>query len=176
MSVLRTVALSTNSVAQSVDPLLQQQFLTLSPANPGFPGAYDSSAAHGQHASQNGAHGLGASSGAMLGSTMHDPFGPSPSSSYPYDSLSFGHMDTTGSGTSGMVGFGDFANGTTSGPGGHYASFVPPEDMSTAIPEESIPREITPVVDTEMPPSDVIGSTESNTSRGTEAKVKTENA
>ncbi len=173
MSVLRTVALSTNSVAQSVDPLLQQQFLTLSPANSGFTGAFDTSASHGQHTTQNGAHGLGVPSGAMLGSTIHDPFGASPSSSYPYDSLSFGHMDTAGSGPSGMGGFGDFANGTTSGPSGHYSAFAPPEDLSTGIPEENIPREITPIVDTEMPPSDAVGSTENC---GVETKVKTENA
>ncbi|KAF8341398.1 uncharacterized protein EI90DRAFT_3116538 [Cantharellus anzutake] len=179
LSVLRTVALSTNSVAQSVDPLLQQQFLTLSPANTGFTGGLDNSATNGgQHVAHNG---LGGPHGNLLASAMHDPFGPSPSSSYPYDSLGFGHMDTTGSGpggASGLAGFGDFTNGTTAGAGAHYATFAPPEDMSTAIPEENIPREITPIVDTDMPPSDggVPSSKNSvdNSAGGEITQVKTE--
>jgi len=70
LTVLRTVALSTNSVAASVEPVMQQQFFTLSPlaGQDGFPGALDR-AAHSLMATHT------PTTTSML-AALNDPFPP----------------------------------------------------------------------------------------------------
>ncbi|KAF8709020.1 RFX DNA-binding domain, partial [Rhizoctonia solani] len=124
LNVLRTVALSTNSVAASVEPVIQQQFFTMADqdtlAPPDFANAMDSRM-------QN--H-LTPTTSSML-AALNDSFPASLDASAsafhhngPYDNMGFGQSsqnDLTN------PGFGDFA-----GPSGF--------DMASAFSQESVPH------------------------------------
>ncbi|CAL1700597.1 unnamed protein product [Somion occarium] len=93
LNVLRSVALSTNSVAASVEPMMQSQYLTLSPM-PGqesFPNPLDVRPHHGI-----AAHTPTTSS--MLAALQHDPFPSTSLDSSAFTPDAFGslsYMDTT---------------------------------------------------------------------------------
>ncbi|CAE6392198.1 unnamed protein product [Rhizoctonia solani] len=146
LNVLRTVALSTNSVAASVEPVIQQQFFTMSDqdtlAPPDFANAMDARM-------QN--H-LTPTTSSML-AALNDSFPTSLDASAsafhhsgPYDSMGFGQSSQTDLSN---PGFGDFA-----GPSGF--------DMASAFSQDSVPH----------PPSD--GSPEP--SSAAQEGVKNENS
>lgn len=93
MNVLRSVALSTNSVAASVEPVIQQQFLSLSPGPNQFPGGL------GAHLDPHH-HGLAhtPTTSSML-SALNDPYNnhslESGFHNSSYEPLSFTSMDTS---------------------------------------------------------------------------------
>ncbi|KAF9510815.1 hypothetical protein BS47DRAFT_1373229 [Hydnum rufescens UP504] len=117
LNVLRSVALSTNSVAASVEPVIQQQFLALSPGTSQFASS-NLDPSHVSHQQQAHHHSLDhTSAGILSSSAMHDPFASTSSSShqhsqlvdgsshFPYDPLSFGPMEsTTGGASPGLMG------------------------------------------------------------------------
>jgi regulatory factor X len=85
LNVLRSVALSTNSVAASVEPLMQQQFLSLSPM-PGqeFTGTLDARPTHPHTLIPD----TPTTSSMLAALTATEPFGQNP-----YVSMSYGGMD-----------------------------------------------------------------------------------
>ncbi|KIJ56668.1 hypothetical protein M422DRAFT_149249 [Sphaerobolus stellatus SS14] len=106
LSVLRTVALSTNSVQASVEPVVQHAFFTLSP----MAGQESFSSGLDRPTSGNMSHTPTTSS--ML-AALNDPFpsgtlDPSGTSFNP----SYSYMDTTGSSGQGGMNFGDFVPGS----------------------------------------------------------------
>lgn len=137
LNVLRTVALSTNSVAASVEPVIQQQFFTMSPmdnqdslAPPDFANAMDT---------RMQSH-LTPTTSSML-AALNDSFSTSLDASAsafhhsgPYDNLGFGQSSQPDLSN---PGFGDFASTT----GFDMASFsqdsVPPPPSSHGSPEPS---------------------------------------
>jgi regulatory factor X len=93
VNVLRSVALSTNSVAASVEPVMQQQFFTLSPM--AGQESFNTMDVRPQHLM---AHTPTTSS--MLAALQHDPFpqGPLDSTSSAFNSDAYGslsYMDTS---------------------------------------------------------------------------------
>jgi regulatory factor X, other len=107
LNVLRNVALSTNSVAASVESVIQQQFFSLSPMP-------------GQENFQTGGHSTAMShtptTSSMLAALQHDAFPPSALdpgagafNSDSYASLSF--MDSSTPAESGGMAFHDFSAG-----------------------------------------------------------------
>ncbi|KAK7061726.1 RFX-type winged-helix domain-containing protein [Favolaschia claudopus] len=131
VNVLRSVALSTNSVAASVEPVMQQQFFTLSPmaGQENFPSGPQHMMAHTPTTSS------------MLAALQNDPFpagslGDPSASAFNSDAYGgLGYMDTSASGQDdGGVGvhqsslsFGDF-----SGSGNGFDGFVQDLGMHTA--------------------------------------------
>ncbi|CAE6461602.1 unnamed protein product [Rhizoctonia solani] len=127
LNVLRTVALSTNSVAASVEPVIQQQFFTMSPmgdqdnlAPPDFANAMDT---------RMQSH-LTPTTSSML-AALNDSFPASLDASAsafhhsgPYDNMGFGQSSQTDLTN---PGFGDFT-----GAGGF--------DMASAFSQESVPH------------------------------------
>lgn len=97
--MLRNVALSTNSVAASVEPTMHNQFLALSPGGSQFASSSNSS----NHASINAQLMAHTPTTASMIAAMGDPFGTSGQggSAFAFEPLSFSsHMDgTTGGGT-----------------------------------------------------------------------------
>ncbi|GLB33818.1 putative RFX DNA-binding domain containing protein [Lyophyllum shimeji] len=94
VNVLRSVALSTNSVAASVEPVMQQQFFTLSP----MAGQESFNSLDGRPQQQMMAHTPTTSS--MLAALQNDPFpsGPLDPSSSAFNSDAYGplsYMDTS---------------------------------------------------------------------------------
>jgi len=144
LNVLRSVALSTNSVAASVESVIQQQFFSLSPMP-------------GQESFQTGNPSAAMShtptTSSMLAALQHDAFPPSsldPSSGSfnpdSYASLSF--MDSTGSAEGTGMSFTDFSTGAsastfdmnafTNGDLGIASTDTPDESGSVAAPEPEI--------------------------------------
>jgi regulatory factor X len=118
VNVLRSVALSTNSVAASVEPVIQQQFFTLSP----MAGQENFSSIDVRPQQHMMAHTPTTSS--MLAALQHDPFptGSLDSSASAFNSDAYGslsYMDTTASqddpGHQSGLSFPDF-----SGPGNSF--------------------------------------------------------
>lgn len=95
MNVLRSVALSTNSVAASVEPVIQQQFLALSPGQSQFPNGL---ASHLDPSSHHHALAHTPTTSSML-SALNDSYNTHPLEggfhNSSYDPLSFTSMDTS---------------------------------------------------------------------------------
>ncbi|KAI5124971.1 hypothetical protein M0805_007397 [Coniferiporia weirii] len=102
LNVLRTVALSTNSVAASVEPVIQQQFFTLSPMQ----GQDQFSAGGPAHAILNDTP----TTTSML-AALHDTFGNGSLDAGSADSyMTMGFVDPSASHDAGM--FGEYTTGT----------------------------------------------------------------
>jgi len=125
LNVLRSVALSTNSVAASVEPVMHQQYLTLSPmqGHEPFPNGVDPRSQHVMDQTPT--------SSSMLATINNDPFVAAPMDANgsqfhpnPYASLQYGPMDGSTaaadgllqsmSGVSSGMPFTDFAQGAGS--------------------------------------------------------------
>lgn len=142
VNVLRSVALSTNSVAASVEPMMQQQFFSLSP----MAGQESFSTLEVRPSHQSMAHTPTTSS--MLAALQHDPFpagslDPSPSafSSDAYGSMSYmdtsaPHDDST-SHPSGLS-FPDYVS--VSGNSFDVGAFTPQDLHASATPAASEPE------------------------------------
>jgi regulatory factor X len=131
VNVLRSVALSTNSVAASVEPVMQQQFFTLSPMA-------------GQETFNSGPQHLMAhtpTTSSMLAALQNDPFpagslDPS-SSAFNSDAYgSLGYMDTSANGqddslSAGAVHQSSLSFGDFSGSGNGFDSFAQDLGMHT---------------------------------------------
>lgn len=130
LNVLRNVALSTNSVAASVEPTMQTQFLALSPGGSHFA----TGSSHPSINSQLMAH---TPTTASMIAAMGDPFGTvasgvhshhGASGGFGFEPLSFGsHMDA------GVVG-GAFDFGTGGGAHGMAMDVISPPLQHTSAP------------------------------------------
>ncbi|THH11732.1 hypothetical protein EW145_g448 [Phellinidium pouzarii] len=143
LNVLRTVALSTNSVAASVEPVIQQQFFTLSPLQ-----------SQDQFAPGGSAHtilGDAPTTSSML-AALHDPFGNGPLDASAADSyMAMGFGDPNATHDAGM--FGEYGTGTAFDVPGFTPLGLNGDASSVHSSEHSSPKQLdsTPVKDEGAP-------------------------
>lgn len=136
--MLRTVALSTNSVAASVEPVIQQQFFTMSPmgdqdglAPPDFANAMD--ARMQNHLTPTTSSMLAALNDGFPGSL--DASASAFHHAGPYDTMAFSSSQTDLMASTGQVGFGEFTGASGFDISAAFAQDVPHPPSTTGSPE-----------------------------------------
>lgn len=132
VNVLRSVALSTNSVAASVEPMMQQQFFSLSPM--AGQESFNPMDVRPNHLMANTP-----TTSSMLAALQNDTFNPSIDPSASFNSDAYGYMDTSApqDGPLPNLHSSDFSIPDFSGPGNAFDVGFPSQDIglqSSATP------------------------------------------